>query len=538
MIVKRIRRMLLVIFIVGAAFFSDNNIVLAFLALIFWAYIALLLWSFLSWMFDAMFSHRKERFPQKLDTDSKNLINVDVLTKSSKQNTDELTNSSNQKQNLTATDDHSPVAQITSESFDTSNESGNNSSVSSLQSEHEQAIIRKLRTQRRLAKSKEKHTNGAKYNFKSNDYYFDIAGTNYHELISAVNYSRRNDLFFDVYDGYTTSDIREEFIYDDGPVYETDLSDVIDKITLLPEPDNKYDSKAIKVIVHIDSQQFMVGYIAKKDLDKVWEILNKFKKKLVTIKVNGYMTGGKYKCLDDDNHVRTFNSPAGFNLHIKTTETAFSHTDQGKKIITSLVQNKDKLIIHRMRKPLHSFIAVDIETTDLSPEEGQVIQLAAVKYINDKISDSFNTLVNPGEDNLPLSEFTTNLTGIRSEDAATAPTLDQVKNKFVEFVDNLPWIGHNIYKFDIPFLYAKNIGINEFYAEDTYSLAKKHLSKTNLANLKLPTLKKYYGINEISHNALSDCRTTAQVYIHLRDDYLNNQPSNKVFVEKSNKENE
>ena len=218
--------------------------------------------------------------------------------------------------------------------------------------------------------------------------------------------------------------------------------------------------------------------------------------------------------------LNAFDSCFAFNLLMFSE---FASTAKGKELIKNTDKELAPLKIHRMRKQVSSFVTVDIETTGLNDMVDKIIQIAAVKYVDNKRVDEFNTYVNPGEDNLPLSEFIVHHTGIQTYQLKNAPSLKEISKSFIEFVDSLPWIGHNIYKFDIPFLYESGIGINEFYAIDTYNIAKRKLDRSVLKSLSLPTLKKYYGIPGKSHNALDDCRTTAIVYKHLRDDHLDEE---------------
>lgn len=345
----------------------------------------------------------------------------------------------------------------------------------------------------------------------------DVAGTKYNDLKKAVAYARTNDLLFFRYDNLTVSEIKEDLYTDDDPLYETDLTEAIDEITLEPEIGNNYDPNAIRVILHIAQQRFMIGYIPKQSATEVWELLSSVDKGLLTIKVNGYMSGGKYKAVDLDDHIYTKENPYEFSLTIKAFKTNLSKHREGEaKNGSSLA--KLPLKIHKLRRPLHSFVAVDIETTGLTPPFDKVIQIAAAKYIDDQLVDTFCSYVNPGNDKLPLSKFTTNLTGISTQDVENAPYLREIKDKFIEFVDALPWVGHYIFGFDIPFLYQSGIGISEFSAEDTLSMARRKLNSTVLGNLKLPTLKRYYNVDGPSHDALADCKTVAAVYKHLRDD--------------------
>lgn len=174
-----------------------------------------------------------------------------------------------------------------------------------------------------------------------------------------------------------------------------------------------------------------------------------------------------------------------------------------------------KLKIHKKRKTLQNYIVVDIETTGLVAPLDKVIQLSALKIIDGKIVDSFDTYVNPGKDNLPLTPFIEELTHIHTSNLNGAPMFEEIKEKFLDFAGDLPWVGHNIVKFDIPFLYQSGLGPEEYWAADTYLLAKRKLNRYILGNLKLSTLKEYYHIKEPSHNSLSDCRTDYIIYQHF-----------------------
>lgn len=176
------------------------------------------------------------------------------------------------------------------------------------------------------------------------------------------------------------------------------------------------------------------------------------------------------------------------------------------------------LTIHKKRKQLTNYVVVDIETTGLDAPLDKIIQLSALKVVDSKITDSFNTYINPGKENLPLPHFIEELTGISSNELKDAPSFEQIKDSFLRFTKGYPWVGHNIIKFDIPFLYKSGLGPKEYWAEDTYLLARKKLNRRILGNLKLETLKKYYHIPLSSHDSLDDCKTTMIVYEHFKED--------------------
>lgn len=162
------------------------------------------------------------------------------------------------------------------------------------------------------------------------------------------------------------------------------------------------------------------------------------------------------------------------------------------------------------------YVLVDIETTGLSPYDSEIIEIGALKVKNNKIIDTFSTLVKP--DNI-INENITNLTGITNGMVEYAPNIVDVLNLFERFIENNIIIAHNA-KFDISFLnnnFVKHLGypLENRYI-DTLYLSRKYLP--NLKNHKLQTLADYFNISyNGAHRGLRDCEITKMVYDNLTD---------------------
>lgn len=193
------------------------------------------------------------------------------------------------------------------------------------------------------------------------------------------------------------------------------------------------------------------------------------------------------------------------NLGIKVSPTPVGDTTKNK--------SGQNIIIHHLRRKLYNFVVVDTETTGLD-KNAKIIQLSAIRYEHDKPVDSFNKYINP---EIPLPSKITAITGISNEQLLDAPNFNEVVSDFMQFVGTLPWIGHNINRFDVPRLVNNGLPITEVSTIDTLNLAKK---KLHMDKYSLESLKHYYGIQNKSHNALEDCKTNAIVYQRLRDDIL------------------
>jgi len=160
------------------------------------------------------------------------------------------------------------------------------------------------------------------------------------------------------------------------------------------------------------------------------------------------------------------------------------------------------------------YVIFDIETTGLDCCIDKIIEIGAIRIINNEIVDEFNYLINP---NIKLPEVITNITGINDEDLKDKETIDTVLPKFIDFVGDLPLLAHNN-SFDLSFINEniKKLNLNNLTNTmvDTLELSRKYL--THMYNHKLETLKKYYGINEVSHRAVGDCKTTNYVYQEIK----------------------
>ena len=87
------------------------------------------------------------------------------------------------------------------------------------------------------------------------------------------------------------------------------------------------------------------------------------------------------------------------------------------------------------------WIALDLETTGLSRENDQIIEIGAVKFQGDRVLDTYRTFVNP---NRRLDDFIRRYTGISQTDVDDAPIFASVAADLVAFVgSSLPCVPMN-----------------------------------------------------------------------------------------------
>lgn len=171
---------------------------------------------------------------------------------------------------------------------------------------------------------------------------------------------------------------------------------------------------------------------------------------------------------------------------------------------------------------VHTYISIDLETTGLNPKEDRIIEIGAIKVIDGKVVDTFSTFVNPGR---KLEERIVELTGIRDEDLADAPSIEEVFPKLEEFLEDLPLLGHSIL-FDYSFLKKAAVNTNRVFeknAIDTLKIARRYL--TQLTHRNLEFLCEYYEIPLQAHRALQDAEATSALYYKLAEDFYSEEES-------------
>ncbi len=182
------------------------------------------------------------------------------------------------------------------------------------------------------------------------------------------------------------------------------------------------------------------------------------------------------------------------------------------------------------------YCVIDIETTGLSPDWDSIIEIAAAKFHNGNLVDTFSSLIKPEDfttDEPFLDDFITNLTGITDKMLSEADSASSVLSSFYSFIGNSVLVGHNV-NFDINFLYDNCERIihehlsNDFV--DTMRLSRR--IHEELSHHKLSDLVQYYNLNyENAHRASNDVKITSKCYICLKNEVLEKYKSIKTFAD-------
>ena len=179
-----------------------------------------------------------------------------------------------------------------------------------------------------------------------------------------------------------------------------------------------------------------------------------------------------------------------------------------------------------------TYVSIDLETTGLNPKRDRIIEIGAIRVERGEIREEFSTFVNPGR---KLEERITELTGIRDEDLAEAPELDEVFPKLLEFMGDFPLLGHSIL-FDYSFLKKAAVDRKltfERSAVDTLQIARKYLP--DLPHRNLEYLCRYYEIPHHAHRALEDAKATDRLFRKLAELFYEEENGEQALTESDGK---
>ena len=159
---------------------------------------------------------------------------------------------------------------------------------------------------------------------------------------------------------------------------------------------------------------------------------------------------------------------------------------------------------------LREYISFDLEFNK-HQDRTHLIQVSAVHFNDGEEVGAFDSYVYT---DVPLKSFINGLTGITSETLKDAPKVEEVLQKFQDFVGALPLVGYNAAKSDLPILLEYGLDYRDQYKVDLYdeSFERRSSDLHGIANLKLQTVASFLGFKGKSHNSLEDARMTARVY--------------------------
>jgi ATP-dependent DNA helicase DinG len=156
-----------------------------------------------------------------------------------------------------------------------------------------------------------------------------------------------------------------------------------------------------------------------------------------------------------------------------------------------------------------TIVALDVETTGLSPERDAVIEIGMIRFHGDREEERWSSFVHPG---CRIPPVITQLTGITDAMVSGAPAIKDLLPTIREFVGEAALLGHNI-AFDLAF-FRRHRMWGDQDSIDTLELASALLPRAPRYNLG--ALCAHLGIpTSVTHRALDDAIASFELYRKL-----------------------
>lgn len=199
-------------------------------------------------------------------------------------------------------------------------------------------------------------------------------------------------------------------------------------------------------------------------------------------------------------------------LHIQALEFYTSALTRGVVAHTTFRMN--------LGSPLKdlTIVAFDTETSGAYPLDSDLCEIAAVKWKQGQIIDTYQTLVKPRK---PMSEFIIGIHGITNEMVEDAPAVTSIITDFHKFIQGSIVVAHHA-PFDLGFVgyefEKKNLMFPPLPALCSSLLSRKLFPESK--NHKLQTLVDFFSLEKgVAHRALDDSKACLQVLIKCMEKF-------------------
>lgn len=159
-----------------------------------------------------------------------------------------------------------------------------------------------------------------------------------------------------------------------------------------------------------------------------------------------------------------------------------------------------------------SFVVFDTETTGWNKENGRIIEIGAIKFLNGTALAQKSWLINPG---LSISSSSQNIHGISNAMVQDSPSFQEVYAKFAAFTKGSVLLAHNA-SYDVRFMST------EIERNRLTPLPNETIDTLRLARKWFPELKSHSLTNLIRdlnipsgklHRALADSTCTKDMFL-------------------------
>lgn len=160
------------------------------------------------------------------------------------------------------------------------------------------------------------------------------------------------------------------------------------------------------------------------------------------------------------------------------------------------------------------YVIADIEATGLEADR-EMIEIALIVWLDDKIVDVFESLINPL---VPVSTFITEFTDITHRSLENAPKFYDIAERVQLRLQDAVFVSHNV-EFDLPMLERAftRMGVN-FKMKSICTLRLAQELVPGLKSYTLEDLCRFFHIKtKIRHRALPDAQSALKLFLELKE---------------------
>lgn len=177
--------------------------------------------------------------------------------------------------------------------------------------------------------------------------------------------------------------------------------------------------------------------------------------------------------------------------------------ESAERVVNADIELPEPLSAFRQNIKISSltdFVAIDVETSGLSPRSSEILSVSAVRFINLKPVEEFGTFIK-NRSRIPAEA--TEINGIDAETVKDAPYFEQISESLKRFIGSSTVVAHNL-RFDIGFLAYQGVDLGKkrkYY--DTLEMSRR---LDDIDSHKLATACAYHGIimEDFAHEASAD----------------------------------
>ena len=179
------------------------------------------------------------------------------------------------------------------------------------------------------------------------------------------------------------------------------------------------------------------------------------------------------------------------------------------------------------------FVAIDFETATAEKDSACAVGAVWVKDLD--IIEEYYTLIQPP--NNEYNFYNSRVHGIRAKDTLKAPLFSDVYPRLKSILQGKKMVAHNA-SFDRDILYhtmlSSGLNFDDLNLPKKWDCTVKIYRKKGLKKVNLAACSQLYGIDLRHHNALSDAKACAKLYMIHHHPLFSHQISQKEALKSNN----